>query len=70
MGEMGEVLVGGGEGEDDIENLKRSERFRSKDVIEIKKIMLVHNRGILEMLWYGVDDSKEVFCSRMDIEWI
>ncbi|GJV51019.1 hypothetical protein Tco_1446760 [Tanacetum coccineum] len=41
IGEVGVVLVGGGEGgdllEDDIENLKRSERFRSEDVIEMKK---------------------------------
>ncbi|GKB90291.1 hypothetical protein Tco_0962563 [Tanacetum coccineum] len=37
IGEVEVVLVGGREGEDDIENLKRSERFRSEDVIEMKK---------------------------------
>ncbi|GKD37437.1 hypothetical protein Tco_1257644 [Tanacetum coccineum] len=37
IGEVGVVLVAGGEGEDDIENLKRSEGFRSEDVIEMKK---------------------------------
>ncbi|GJT00060.1 zinc finger MYM-type protein 1-like protein [Tanacetum coccineum] len=37
IGKVGVVLVGGGEGEDDIDNLKRSERFRSEDVIEMKK---------------------------------
>ncbi|GJZ18199.1 hypothetical protein Tco_0554322 [Tanacetum coccineum] len=37
IGDVGVVLFGRGEGEDDIENLRRSERFRSEDVIEMKK---------------------------------
>ncbi|GJT95539.1 hypothetical protein Tco_1091057 [Tanacetum coccineum] len=37
MGEVGVILFGGEEGEDDIENLRRSERFRSEEVIEMEK---------------------------------
>ncbi|GJT15412.1 hypothetical protein Tco_0874118 [Tanacetum coccineum] len=51
MEEVGEVPVGGGEGEDDSENLKRSERFRSEDVIEMKKNGIIY-RGILGKVWY------------------
>nr|GEV98798.1 hypothetical protein [Tanacetum cinerariifolium] len=38
--------------EDDIENLKRSERFRGKDVIEMKKNHCHIYRGILGKAWY------------------
>nr|GEW61412.1 retrovirus-related Pol polyprotein from transposon TNT 1-94 [Tanacetum cinerariifolium] len=37
IGDDGVFLVGGGEGEDDIENLKRGDGFSSKDVIEMKR---------------------------------
>nr|GEY33889.1 hypothetical protein [Tanacetum cinerariifolium] len=37
IGKEGVVLVGGGEGEDDIENLKRGDGFSSEDVIEMKR---------------------------------
>nr|GEY42072.1 hypothetical protein [Tanacetum cinerariifolium]GEY47339.1 hypothetical protein [Tanacetum cinerariifolium] len=37
IGEEGVVLVGGGEGEDDIEKLKRGDGFSSGDVIKMKR---------------------------------
>nr|GEU64079.1 putative reverse transcriptase domain-containing protein [Tanacetum cinerariifolium] len=37
IGDEGVVLVGGGEDEDDIENLKRDDGFSSEDVIEMKR---------------------------------
>ncbi|GJS42504.1 hypothetical protein Tco_0567547 [Tanacetum coccineum] len=37
IGDVGVVLVGRGDGEDDIENLRRGEKFRSEDVIGMKK---------------------------------
>ncbi|GJZ08062.1 hypothetical protein Tco_0542345 [Tanacetum coccineum] len=61
IGEVGVVLVSGGEGEDDIESLKRSEGFRSEDVIEMKKNDVHIKRNFGKSMILENEDSKKCF---------